>query len=97
MDISPLTRTMASLEGLAIGDAFGQCFFVLHDSVEGLIAQRALPAAPWRYTDDTEMALSVVKVLRQCGRVSFGEWDWHFCTGYRALRALVHGATSRPL
>lgn len=32
---------------------------------EGLIAQRALAAPPWRYTDDTQMALSIVSVLSQ--------------------------------
>jgi ADP-ribosylglycohydrolase len=59
-----LDRARLSLEGLSTGDAFGERFFVHPDVVERLLALRALPAPPWSYTDDTEMALSVVSVLR---------------------------------
>lgn len=58
-----------ALEGLSIGDAFGERFFVHPDIVERLIALRAVPAPPWPYTDDTEMALSIVAVLRQHGEI----------------------------
>jgi ADP-ribosylglycohydrolase len=60
-----LDRARLSLEGLSVGDAFGERFFVHPDVVERLLALRALPAPPWPYTDDTEMALSIVAVLRQ--------------------------------
>lgn len=56
-------RTRCSLEGLSVGDAFGEQFF---GRAEGGIAQleaRQLPLPPWPYTDDTEMALSVVSSL----------------------------------
>src|SRR4051794_27205047 len=56
-------RARLSLEGLSLGDTFGQQFFGKPDLVESLIAQRALPAAPWNYTDDTEMALAVFEIL----------------------------------
>jgi ADP-ribosylglycohydrolase len=63
-DEERFARARCSLEGLSVGDAFGQGFFVNPAMVESLIAERALPAPPWRYTDDTEMALSLVAVLR---------------------------------
>ncbi len=64
-----LARARLSLEGLALGDAFGQCFFTTPALVEGLIEARAEPAPPWPYTDDTAMALSVYEVLASSGRL----------------------------
>ena len=61
---SRYARALQSLEGLSVGDAFGDRFFVNPDVVEGLIEARALPAAPWAFTDDTLMALSIVAVLK---------------------------------
>jgi len=54
-----LARALLSLEGLSIGDAFGQRFFALPATLHLLIGERSIPAAPWRYTDDTQMALSI--------------------------------------
>jgi len=46
-----------ALEGLSIGDAFGEACFV-HDVDRG-----TLPPLPWTWTDDTAMALSVFDEL----------------------------------
>jgi len=55
---------LLSLQGLSVGDAFGELFF-------SPFMQKPLPcplpAAPWPWTDDTHMALSVVEVLQQRG------------------------------
>ncbi|MGV3723496.1 MAG: ADP-ribosylglycohydrolase family protein [Actinomycetota bacterium] len=64
-----LQRARFALEGLSVGDAFGECFFVDPSVVESLIASRALPEPPWTYTDDTQMALSVYASLREHGCV----------------------------
>ncbi|MBN1484612.1 MAG: ADP-ribosylglycohydrolase family protein [Chloroflexia bacterium] len=61
-----LDRALLSLEGLSVGDAFGQRFFSVSFS---LIARRELPPPPWPWTDDTHMALSIVEVLRDHGRI----------------------------
>jgi ADP-ribosylglycohydrolase len=66
---APIERAKLSLEGLSVGDAFGETFFVNPDLVEGLIAERALAARKWHYTDDTLMAMSIFSVLRQHGYV----------------------------
>lgn len=63
----PLQRALLSYEGLATGDAFGQCFFIPDEEAASAIAARQLPATPWLYTDDTLQAASIVAVLRTYG------------------------------
>ncbi|MDX6327704.1 MAG: hypothetical protein QOI83_87 [Streptomycetaceae bacterium] len=60
-------RALASLRGLALGDALGSQFFVPvnHPALQ----DGGLPPGPWRWTDDTEMACSVLAVLAEHGRV----------------------------
>jgi ADP-ribosylglycohydrolase len=62
-------RAWLSLDGLSVGDAFGERFFVAPDEALTRISRRDVPRAPWRYTDDTEMALSIVEVLNERGRI----------------------------
>ncbi len=64
-----LARAMCSLEGLSVGDAFGEQFFHQPDLTADYIAARILPSPPWPYTDDTQMALSIVSMLRQHGAI----------------------------
>ena len=54
-------RTLACLDGLAIGDAFGAQFF--DHPYDPNVGRHALLPAPWPWTDDTHMALSVVETL----------------------------------
>lgn len=61
-----LERALLALDGLSVGDAFGQCFFQADDIDGGL---HILPPAPWYYTDDTEMSLSVVSTLCRFGEI----------------------------
>ena len=82
---------MESLEGLATGDAFGDRFFDLHfgfdeSRVAEVIAARTLPSAPWRFTDDTQMALSVITVLRAFGRIDQGILAADFAAHYEPAR-----------
>jgi ADP-ribosylglycohydrolase len=64
-----LSRASASLEGLAIGDAFGQMFAAAPRSARTRVAENRLPPRPWWRTDDTEMALAIVEVLNHFGRI----------------------------
>jgi hypothetical protein len=52
-------RAWLSLDGLSVGDAFGERFFGPSEAVLRRISRRELPDTPWIYTDDTEMALSI--------------------------------------
>jgi ADP-ribosylglycohydrolase len=68
-----------SLRGLALGDGFGQRWFSRAPrEAAGMIRDRRIPdEAPWHWTDDTAMALCVVRVLLRAralfdGRGSLG-------------------------
>ncbi|GEB49984.1 ADP-ribosylglycohydrolase family protein [Streptomyces cacaoi] len=63
-----LSRALGALRGLAVGDALGSQFFV-PDNLP-LLRSRQLPPPTWQWTDDTEMAASVLAVL-----VTQGEAD----------------------
>ena len=58
-----MRRAAQSLEGLSCGDAFGERFFVPDAVARSLIQERALPAPPWFFTDDTVMALSILEIF----------------------------------
>ncbi|WP_245677974.1 ADP-ribosylglycohydrolase family protein [Nocardia acidivorans] len=58
-----------SLDGLSIGDAVGAEFPVLGRPLTEL-ADGDLPAGRWEWTDDTEMACTVVGELREYGEIN---------------------------
>ena len=64
-----IERAILSLQGLSLGDAFGQCFFIERDKAIELIQTRQLPDKPWLYTDDTVMATSIVETLNKFGYI----------------------------
>lgn len=59
-------KARLSLEGLSVGDAFGEQFFFRSKK---LIEERRLPPGSWAWTDDTHMALSIVEVLLEQGQI----------------------------
>lgn len=65
-----LVRARRSLLGLAVGDAFGETMFGDHAESAARATKRVVAARrPWRWTDDTAMALSIVEVLGRHGRI----------------------------
>jgi ADP-ribosylglycohydrolase len=68
-----MARALESLAGLSCGDAFGECFFETGNRAAETRASRILPPAPWRFTDDTVMAVSVCACLEQYGGIE-PEW-----------------------
>jgi ADP-ribosylglycohydrolase len=64
-----MDRALLSLEGLGIGDALGEMLSYRHAQAVEVIARDLLPAGPWFHTDDTEMAISIVEVLRMLGHI----------------------------
>ncbi len=77
---SPLRRARLALEGLSVGDAFGERFFRDIPVAERMIAERTLPPeTTWFYTDDTEMALSVYFLLKTYGELDQDLLAFEFC------------------
>lgn len=67
--MTPTERARLSLAGLAMGDAFGSRFFGPARAIQARLDSRELPPPPWRWSDDTAMASSVVEVLEQHARI----------------------------
>jgi len=89
-----LLRARESLEGLSVGDAFGDRYFVDTNIVASVIRKRALIAPPWVYSDDTEMALSVYASLRRFGNVDQDFLANNFAARYSPSRGYgpaMHG------
>jgi ADP-ribosylglycohydrolase len=66
--------------------------------IERLIATRQLPPAPWRWTDDTLMALSIFRVLARHGAIAQGELAQSFSEHFDAARdygAAMHSLLPR--
>jgi ADP-ribosylglycohydrolase len=92
-----LQRARRSLEGLSLGDAFGEQFFGTPGVVEALIAQRAEPRAPWHWTDDTAMALAVVATLEQRQGVDCDLLAASFADGYARDPRRGYGGTAHEI
>jgi ADP-ribosylglycohydrolase len=89
MDLAPSTpreRAALSLLGLSVGDAFGEQFFLPEQEEEQLLATRTPPPAPWPYTDDTEMALSIVAELWRHGAIDPDRLAQSFARHYDGSR-----------
>lgn len=87
-----LERARTSLEGLALGDAFGECFFAPRPLVEDWIRRRWLPDPPWRYTDDTAMALCILEVLERRGEIDQDDLAVTFARAYESDPTRGYGA-----
>lgn len=69
-----------SLEGLSVGDAFGEA---AQDLGTRQLAQRIPPPAPWRTTDDTEMALELCALLAEKGTIEQDALAQRFARRFR--------------
>lgn len=74
-------RSLLSLEGLAIGDALGEMVSAQFQFAKEMIQNR-LPNGPWFHTDDAEMAISIVEVLRLYGCIQQEALSGKFAARY---------------
>ncbi len=89
------TRALLSLEGLSVGDAFGETNLARTPKNMLRIHQRLLSSRrPWLWTDDTAMALSIVDTLVAHGEVDEDALAARFAARYLAepLRGYGSGA-----
>jgi len=63
-------RMRLSLDGLGLGDALGEMLSYQAPAAPLQLAENNLPGGPWFHTDDTEMAISIVAVLKSHGYVA---------------------------
>jgi ADP-ribosylglycohydrolase len=104
--MKPLERMQLSLTGLSVGDALGETFFGAGSELLNRIERREVPPAPWQYTDDTEMALSIAQTLWHYRRIEldklaqefvrrFNPWRGYGAGAHRLLTRLQWGANWR--
>lgn len=82
-------RALASLRGLSVGDALGSQFSI--PANYGVLQGGGLPAGPWRWSDDTEMASSVVSALVAHGRIDQDALARSFAEHHDAARGYGAG------
>ncbi len=95
--MTPLQRANVSLEGLSVGDAFGERFFGATQEVLAKLEQRQLPSAPWNWTDDTAMAMSIAATLRKRGRIDQDVLARRFVAEFETRPARGYGRGARQL
>jgi ADP-ribosylglycohydrolase len=92
-----LRRARLSLDGLSLGDAFGERFFVPPDVMIPWLTTRTLPPGPWRWTDDTAMAISLGETLARHGRVDVDDLAQRFAARYVADPRRGYGGTAHEI
>lgn len=87
---TPCDRARLSLLGLSIGDALGHSLMWCAERVP----KRREPPTPWTWSDDTEMAVSVVRTLEAHGQVHQDDLAHRFATNFHEGRmygpAMLH-------
>lgn len=79
-----MARVRLALNGLSVGDGFGEQFFGRSRHMERIVANRDVPRPPWRWTDDTAMAISIADVLNECGGIDQDRLAELFASRYAA-------------
>jgi ADP-ribosylglycohydrolase len=89
-----IEQALLSLEGLSVGDGFGQKSFWLGKES---LARRDLPPETWQWTDDTQMALSIVETLREFDRIDQDSLAASFAHRYAQQPSRGYGGGARRL
>ena len=66
---SRVEQMRLSLDGLGLGDALGEMLSYRYEKAPDWLAENGCPSGPWFHTDDTEMAISIVAVLKSYGKM----------------------------
>lgn len=88
-----LYRARIALEGLSVADALGGFFeFGNPAVVQNYVRLKQLPSGEWRYTDDTNMALSIYENLRKHGEINQEALAQSFADHFDPTRGYGMGA-----
>jgi ADP-ribosylglycohydrolase len=94
---SRLRRARTSLDGLSLGDAFGERFFAPPDVIIPWLTTRTLPPGPWTWTDDTAMAISLVETLATHDSINIDDLARRFVDRYVADARRGYGGTAHEI
>jgi ADP-ribosylglycohydrolase len=92
-----MKRVLLSFDGLSIGDGFGECFFTGTDTIRRRLEHRAPPDPRWIVTDDTIMALSIVRCLKRHGFIDQDELASAFAHEYLHNPNRGYGGMARQI
>jgi ADP-ribosylglycohydrolase len=90
-------RAYLALEGLSVGDGFGEQCFSSDEVMSMRLETRQIPPPPWFFTDDTIMSISIVEVLQQYGTIEQDALAAAFATRYAADPFRGYGGTAHRI
>jgi ADP-ribosylglycohydrolase len=92
-----MERALLSFDGLSIGDGFGDCFFTRQEVIERRLQYRDPPPAPWLVTDDSMMALSIIRCLKRDGLIEQDALAARFAQEFARDPGRGYGAMARKI
>jgi ADP-ribosylglycohydrolase len=90
-------RALLSFDGLSVGDGFGDTFFTSPDVIERRLELRDPPRPKWLVTDDTMMALSIVRCLKLRGHIEQDSLAMAFAQEYARDPGRGYGGMARQI
>ena len=86
-----------ALDGIALGDCFGQTFFVPDEIALQRIKDREILNEPWHFTDDTVMAIGIYRILEKYGKINQDELARVFAENYELDWHRGYGGTAHSI
>ncbi len=86
-----------ALDGIALGDCFGQSFFVPDETARQRIKSREILQEPWHFTDDTVMAIGIYRILEKYGKIDQDELARVFAKNYALDWHRGYGGTAHSI
>lgn len=86
-----------ALNGIALGDCFGQTFFVPDEIARQRIRDREILNEPWCFTDDTVMAIGIYRILEKYGKIDQNELAKIFARNYALDWHRGYGGTAHSI
>ncbi|MCM8540568.1 MAG: ADP-ribosylglycohydrolase family protein [Lentisphaeraceae bacterium] len=92
-----LNLAWESLQGLSIGDSFGECFFTDIELVRGRLAGKHEPPSPWLITDDSVMAIGIYNCLKKSEKIIQNDLAQEFSKNFMRCPDMGYGASAAQL
>lgn len=92
-----LQRACLALEGLSVGDGFGEQCFTSDEVMSMRLETRQIPPPPWFFTDDTIMSISILEVLQRHGTMDQDALAEAFARRYAADPFRGYGGTAHRI